>query len=670
MPLERLFKKCQGRGSVELISDGHAHVDVRTLSGAGHWQPDPAPNHDINRSSSEKLRVLLQWFAENKITYNEEAIKIVDQQATASSSATSKGTAVLSHGFGVVSLRKLESDEQLVVIPKSAVISAATSALANIFIDADIGGNLALCITVMYEKSLGHESPWYGYLQSLPECADIPLLWDALSRSWLKGTDVGEWISRDEASLLEDFGVLQDLVAEYPAVFGGSDFKWDCFESFVKIASLVSSRAFSVDVHRDNSMVPFADIFNHRTAKENVHIVCEEMVCPVCGEAFGCAHMDALEEMDNHEGASEDEDEGEDNSESEEDSEYEEDDDSSDSESEDEMGEELPLLVDLMGNTVADELQQDEDIEMESVGDERSEHSGEIDSDDDQEDELVDTLEMVVFRPCKANTEVFNTYGEHGSAYLLHRYGFCDTKNPFDSVSLSTENVMQAFAISVSEQRAKDVSTVIRRFEDLFESRHRACGQDEDEEEEAHDHEHGHDEDSDEDGEEGNDEDEEQDNQADDDDNAPRFSIDAPGHPDLNLAALLVLGLADEEVFSKASQSEEIFRHYFPVIRRFWAMFQDELDNDTPVPAAFRKANQEGAVRKASVGTVSNVVYRLAEARLQLLTDDSVLGEKPATDSDPLMANRWESAKLLRSNERKTLSQCIKTYKKIATKMS
>ncbi|KAJ2070578.1 hypothetical protein GGI09_009451, partial [Coemansia sp. S100] len=101
---------------------------------------------DTNPSSSEKLRVLLQWFVENKIAYNEEAIKIVEQQDTAS-----KGTAVLSHGFGVVSLRKLESDEQLVVIPKSAVISAATSALANIFIDSDIGGNLALCITVMYE---------------------------------------------------------------------------------------------------------------------------------------------------------------------------------------------------------------------------------------------------------------------------------------------------------------------------------------------------------------------------------------------------------------------------------------------------------------------------------------------------------------------------------------
>ncbi|KAJ2506312.1 hypothetical protein IWW47_001644, partial [Coemansia sp. RSA 2052] len=158
--------------------------------------------------------------------------------------------------------------------------------------------------------------------------------------------------------------------------------------------------------------------------------------------------------------------------------------------------------------------------------------------------------------------------------------------------------------------------------------------------------------------------------QDEDSDSAPRFSIDAPGHPDLNFAAVLVLGLADEAVFAKASQSEQVFRHYFPVIRRFWAMFQDELDSDTPVPAAFRKANQDGAVKKSSIGMVANVVYRLAEARLELIADDAALGEKPAADSDSAMASRWENAKMLRGNERKTLSQCIKTYKKIAAKLS
>ncbi|KAJ2449868.1 hypothetical protein GGF42_004644 [Coemansia sp. RSA 2424] len=611
---------------------------------------------EASQSGAEKLRVLLEWFAENKITYNEEAIKIVERQPAVAPPAASKGAAALSHGFGVVSLRKLESEEPLVVIPKSAVISAATSALANIFIDASIGGNLALCIAVMYEKSLGVDSPWYGYLQSLPECADLPLLWDAQSRSWLKGTDVGQWIDRDEASLLEDFGVLQALIAEYPVVFGGS-FKWDCFKSFLNITSLVSSRAFSVDVHRDNSMVPFADIFNHRTAKENVHIVCEEMVCPVCGEAFGCDHMDALEEMDAH--GRDSESEGDEGSDSEQESEAEDDSESGDdysSEDDDEVGEELPLLVDEMGGTAANDLQQPDDVEMASASEGQSDESDESDADADQEDELVDTLEMIVFRPCKANTEVFNTYGEHGSAYLLHRYGFCDTKNPFDSVTLNAEDVMQAFTMSVSEQRAKDVAVVVRRFKDLFEPSHRAYGQEESDDDEEDEEEH--------------EEHEELEDQDEDSDSAPRFSIDAPGHPDLNFAAVLVLGLADEAVFAKASQSEQVFRHYFPVIRRFWAVFQDELDSDMPVPAAFRKANQDGAVKKSSIGMVANVIYRLAEARLELIADDAALGEKPAADSDSAIASRWENAKMLRGNERRTLSQCIKTYKKIAAKLS
>ncbi|KAJ2009592.1 hypothetical protein GGI04_000315 [Coemansia thaxteri] len=639
VPLERLFKKCPGLGSVELVSDGDSFVDVKTL---------------------KDLQVLLEWFAENKITYNQEAIKIVEQQPTASLT-TPKDNAGSLAGFGVVSLRKIESEEPLVVIPKSAVISAATSVLANILIDADIGGNLALCIAVMYEKSLGTASPWYGYLQSLPECADIPLLWDSQSRAWLAGTDVGQWIGRDEVNLREDFEVLQELVAEYPIIFGGS-VDWHCFESFLKVASLVSSRAFAVDVHRDNSMVPFADIFNHRTAKENVHIECEEMVCPLCGEAFGCEHMDALEEMDEQEQDSESDSgcESEDGVSSDDESCVNSDSDEEDEE--EEMGEELPLLVDPMGNAIAGDFQHGSDVEMDSASEDHGEHSSEDDSDTDSEDELVDTLEMVVFRPCKANTEVFNTYGEHGSAYLLHRYGFCDTKNPFDSVTLSTDDVMQAFALSVSEQRANDVSKVIKRFSYLFESRHRAHGQAESDDE-GDDHEEDDQED----------EEMEGDKMEEDhveEDNTPRFSVDGPGHPDLDLAALLVLGLADEAVFAKASQSSQIFRHYFPIIRRFWAAFQDELDNDTPAPTAFRKANQDGAIKKASVGMVSNAVCHLAEARLKLIADDDVaLGQRPA-DSEPLLVSRWESARILRSNERKVLTQCIKTYKKIATKLS
>ncbi|KAJ1951144.1 hypothetical protein EC988_004133, partial [Linderina pennispora] len=140
-----------------------------------------------NLSNSEKLQRLLAWFKENKVTYNEEAIQIVERTAT-----KTHGN-IVSDGFGVLARRDLVDEEPLVVIPKAAVISPATSPLANLFDDEQLGGSLALCISVIYEMSLGADSPWSGYLQSLPRRADIPLLWNDEAKAWLEGTDVGKW---------------------------------------------------------------------------------------------------------------------------------------------------------------------------------------------------------------------------------------------------------------------------------------------------------------------------------------------------------------------------------------------------------------------------------------------------------------------------------------------
>ncbi|KAJ1941379.1 hypothetical protein FBU59_003516, partial [Linderina macrospora] len=101
------------------------------------------------RSNSEKLQRLLAWFKEHEVTYNEEAIQIVERTTT-----KAQGN-IVSSGFGVIAQRDLINEEPLVVIPKAAVISPATSPLANLFDDEQLGGSLALCISVIYEMSLG-----------------------------------------------------------------------------------------------------------------------------------------------------------------------------------------------------------------------------------------------------------------------------------------------------------------------------------------------------------------------------------------------------------------------------------------------------------------------------------------------------------------------------------
>ncbi|KAJ1878412.1 hypothetical protein H4R99_005110 [Coemansia sp. RSA 1722] len=632
-----------------------------------------------NASGTDKLNALLQWFEDNKVTFNEEAIEVVQHKA-----AKRGSNIVSSEGFGIVARRNLQLEEPLVVIPKTAVISAATSALANIFFDEDLAGSLALCIAVMYEMSLGKQSPWYGYLQSLPVNADIPILWDAQARKWLDGTDVAKWLERDDTNLKDDFETLQKLVADYPHTFiSQNNVDWSSYACFLNVASLVSSRAFSVDVFRGNSMVPFADIFNHKTASEHVHIESEEMVCPLCGEAFGCEHMEGLEAMD-----ADDQSESECGSHGSEDGDDEE---NGEEVEEEDVGEELPLLVDGNGDPIQEDSieenvmdgsdDNDEDEQYEDVESDNEEDDGD-DDEEEGEDKWLDSLDMVVFKPCKANGEVFNTYGEHGSAYLLHRYGFCDTQNPFESVSLDPEMVFQALAVAKSETRASEVAGLVSAFRDLFVDHHRAKSQDEDEtDEEEEDEEEDNDgstssnkansdeqhDDSDvEMSEDSNDNESESESEGGED--MPSFSIDAPGHPSVNLVALLVLGLAEDAVFEQLLDSEDLFRHYFPLMRSFWLAFQERLDAGASVAAALREANKVTTVKKSSAALVCRVSVALAEKRLDALGEDSAkLGTKPA---DPLQAQRWDNAKQIRSNERKLLQQFIKTYKKCIFKLS
>ncbi|ORX72069.1 SET domain-containing protein [Linderina pennispora] len=487
-------------------------------------------------SNSEKLQRLLAWFKENKVTYNEEAIQIVERTAT-----KTHGN-IVSDGFGVLARRDLVDEEPLVVNPKAAVISPATSPLANLFDDEQLGGSLALCISVIYEMSLGADSPWSGYLQSLPRRADIPLLWNDEAKAWLEGTDVGKQ--------------LQEVVSKYPYVFR--------FEQFLDVTSLVSSRAFMVD-----------------TAGENVHIESEEMVCPLCGEAT--IMMGAVVAMTMVTTTA------------------------------------TTMTMVMMMRKDAEEWESDDDEATWSrIPESEAEGNGgnptlttrtwtvdDEESDDDDESKWIDTLDMVVVQPCRANNEVFNTYGEQWVVI------------PAPSI----DDVLEAFKVAVSEDRAMAVAELIAEYPESFQIRHRAMAQEEEEEEERIVK---------------TDEEEE-------DKTPPRFSIDAPGHPSLSLAVLLSLGFSDEAAFTQTSS----------------------ILASLSLPPSVT-ANKDSLMKKRSVSLVCRAAYMLAEKRLSMCNDNA-LGAKP---TDLAQLERWETVKQLRANERKTLQNCVKTYKKAVTKLN
>ena len=53
-------------------------------------------------------------------------------------------------------------------------------------------------------------------------------------------------------------------------------------------------------------------------------------------------------------------------------------------------------------------------------------------------------LEIVTASCVQDGHEIHNTYGEHGNAELLHRYGFSLISNPFNVIILNKQAVIDA----------------------------------------------------------------------------------------------------------------------------------------------------------------------------------------------------------------------------------
>lgn len=80
-------------------------------------------------------------------------------------------------GISVVALCDLKEGDVVATIPKNACLTVKTSGARDVIESAGLGGCLGLSVALMYERSLGHHSPWSGYLQLLPHHEPLPFLW-------------------------------------------------------------------------------------------------------------------------------------------------------------------------------------------------------------------------------------------------------------------------------------------------------------------------------------------------------------------------------------------------------------------------------------------------------------------------------------------------------------
>ncbi|KAK1411278.1 hypothetical protein QVD17_37825 [Tagetes erecta] len=206
----------------------------------------------INR----RMRAFKRWMKHQSIQYSDALDFIIQQQ---------------DQQVCVKALYNIHEGDLIATIPKHTCLTVKSSAACKLIEDFCLEGYIALSVALMYEKSLGQQSPWFGYLQLLPDRnADVPLLWsvDEIDELLL-GTELHKTVKEDKALVYEDWkACIVPFVESAPTPLNPDDFD---LEQYLAAKSLISSRSFQIDDYYGFGMVPLADLFNHKTDAEDVH---------------------------------------------------------------------------------------------------------------------------------------------------------------------------------------------------------------------------------------------------------------------------------------------------------------------------------------------------------------------------------------------------------------
>lgn len=384
-------------------------------------------------------------------------------------------------GLGVFAATDLKPGEVLLRVPKDAVFSASNSSIANLLLEEEIDGMLALNLAFIYEISVfGLRSHWYRYLKSIKLEDQNGLLylppscWPDERKRQLSKTSLDTLFNalEPERDLKTGYEVALDLAQKWhreaglslPEGFFDEGDREAQFARFVATAYAVSSRAFEIDSYHESALVPIADLFNHHVSTPDVRFESLYEVCPLCGEMGVCGHSMEEGEMEDEmesEGEEEEGTEGEGDKEDEMEDVTGEDEDEVDAEEEDDTAEEKEDEVEEEGDEADEDgvgadtqnkqnststkeltpqLIQELELEADNLPLPKPKKdtlsNGRTAFDDLDADTCVD---IVLARPISKNVEIFNSYGDLSNPLLIARYGFCVPNNPFDTVHLGHE---------------------------------------------------------------------------------------------------------------------------------------------------------------------------------------------------------------------------------------
>ncbi|KAF8985332.1 hypothetical protein BGZ46_004897 [Entomortierella lignicola] len=201
-------------------------------------------------------------------------------------------------GRGVVATADIKKDEELFSIPRPLLLSPETSEIAKKIDLSSLQGWNPLMMCMIYEYCRGDASHWKPYFDILPKEFSTPMFWNNEDLQELKGTGVVDKIGRDEAESIFK-NQLWPLISENLDHFSIQEKKDESLflQIFHRMGSLIMAYAFHDTKDEDDamdqdeeeeddedekeekvnvSMVPMADMLNHKTGFNNARLFHEK----------------------------------------------------------------------------------------------------------------------------------------------------------------------------------------------------------------------------------------------------------------------------------------------------------------------------------------------------------------------------------------------------------
>ncbi|EJU04346.1 hypothetical protein DACRYDRAFT_114691 [Dacryopinax primogenitus] len=347
------------------------------------------------KGAKTKRMDFLNWFTSAGGTFDSSAIGIEDLPET---------------GRGAVALRDIYEGEKLFTIPRSLLLSTRTSSLPFLLGEEDwnaLGDGWAgLILCMMWEEARAEESPWRGYLESMPTEFSTLMFWTDEELGLLKGSLVLDKIGRAGAEKDYNEKVLP-LLQKRTDLFAPSLFQTRyTLQNYHIQGSRILSRSFTVS--------PWSGAVPENDEDEAPELVDTSMA------SAGDELMGEVNVLGD------------------------------DSEGNIDMG-------DMDEDEEDEEREKTEDVAMVPMADMLNARCG---CNNAKLFYTRDDLQMMATKPIAKGEQIWNTYGDPPNSDLLRRYGYVDALtlpdgvgSPSDVVEINADTVVEAAKVQSYQDR-------------------------------------------------------------------------------------------------------------------------------------------------------------------------------------------------------------------------